>query len=244
MSGTEVNNPVTDTGTVAPKNGAMATSTRGDRLRAAREAADMTQEQLGNLVGTTKQQISKLESGRRTLDIEWAERLSKALGISRDRLLFGRDASYTSQLREETDEQGRMVELVELDVRAAAGHGLEVEANQEIARWAVPRAMLEGVTTATPSRLRIITVYGDSMAPTFPPGARVMVDTEDRVPSPPGVFVVFDGLGLVVKRVEFLLHSDPPTIRLTSDNPRYASYERPIAEADIQGRVIGLWQWT
>jgi phage repressor protein C with HTH and peptisase S24 domain len=104
--------------------------------------------------------------------------------------------------------------------------------------------MLEGVTSASPSRLRIITIYGDSMAPTFMPGTRVMVDTEDRKPSPPGIFVVFDGLGLVVKRIEHLLHSDPPTIRLASDNERYSTYDRPLNDVKIQGRVVGLWQWT
>jgi len=90
----------------------------------------------------------------------------------------------------------------------------------------------------------VITVYGDSMEPTLAPGTRVMVDTEDRIPSPPGIFVVYDGLGLVVKRVEHRPQSSPPAVRLISDNPRYDSYECPLEEARIQGRVIGRWQWT
>lgn len=82
------------------------------------------------------------------------------------------------------------------------------------------------------------------MEPTLAPGTRVMVDTEDRQPTPPGIFVVFDGLGLVCKRVEFLPKSDPPSVRLSSDNRFYSSYECALGDAHIQGRVIGRWQWT
>ena len=82
------------------------------------------------------------------------------------------------------------------------------------------------------------------MTPTFNPLDRVMVDLSDQTPSPPGVFVIWDGLGLVVKRVEHLAHSDPPRVRITSDNPKYQPYERILGEAYIQGRVLGKWYWT
>jgi hypothetical protein len=71
-----------------------------------------------------------------------------------------------------------------------------------------------------------------------------MVDTGDVRPSPPGVFVVWDGLGFVVKRVEFMVHSDPPKVKITSDNPKYTPYERVLGEAYIQGRVLGKWLWV
>lgn len=70
-----------------------------------------------------------------------------------------------------------------------------------------------------------------------------MVDPSDTRPSPPGIFCVWDGLGLVIKRVEYLMNSDPPTIRLTSCNPAYQAYERSLDEAQIKGRVIGRWGW-
>jgi hypothetical protein len=54
---------------------------------------------------------------------------------------------------------------------------------------------------------------------------------------------VWDGLGLVVKRVQVLAHSDPTRVKITSDNAKYEAYERTLAEAYIQGRVIGQWRW-
>jgi phage repressor protein C with HTH and peptisase S24 domain len=87
-------------------------------------------------------------------------------------------------------------------------------------------------------------VVGDSMPVTFRPYDKVMVDTEDRTPSPPGIFVVWDGLNLVLKRVEYIAHSEPPRVRILSENPEYQPYERVVEEAYIQGRVLGKWLWT
>ncbi len=141
---------------------------------------------------------------------------------------------------------GDTIQIRELDVRAYAGDGAaHLEDVPDIRReWQLPRDMIKGHTSAPQDKLRIITVFGDSMEPTLQPGARVLIDTDDRTPSPPGMFVCWDGLGLVIKRVELIAHSDPLTVRLTSDNPHYTAYERTIDEAHISGRVIGRWAWS
>lgn len=140
-------------------------------------------------------------------------------------------------------EGGRMLRIEELDVRAGAGGGLIGDNETVLAEWQVPTEIVRGYSTAPASELRIITVIGDSMEPTLMPGQRVLVDTGDRLPTPPGVFVVWDGLGLVVKRLQVLPHSEPPRVRITSDNSKYEAYERTVEEAYIQGRVIGQWRW-
>lgn len=135
------------------------------------------------------------------------------------------------------------LKIEELDVRASAGDGLTGDNERVIGAWQVPSEVVRFYSTAPANDLRIITVMGDSMEPTLQPGQRVLVDTGDRTPSPPGVFVVWDGLGLVVKRVQVLAHSEPTRVRISSDNPKYEAYERTLAEAYIQGRVIGQWRW-
>lgn len=140
-----------------------------------------------------------------------------------------------------------MASIEEFDIRGAAGAGALVDddnAPQVIHAWQIPRDVIRAATYTPADRIKIITVVGDSMEGTFRPFEKVMVDTEDRTPSPPGIFVVYDGLGLVVKRVEYVPHSDPPQVRFTSDNPRYSAYERSLSEAYIQGRVLGRWQWV
>jgi transcriptional regulator with XRE-family HTH domain len=130
----------------------------------------------------------------------------------------------------------------ELDVRASAGDGLAGESEKIVAEWQLPTEVVRYHSSAPADALRFITVLGDSMEPTLQPGQRVLVDTGDCTPTPPGVFVVWDGLGLVVKRVQTLAHSEPMRVRITSDNPKYEGYERALTEAYIQGRVIGQWR--
>ncbi|HLJ64141.1 MAG TPA: S24 family peptidase, partial [Stellaceae bacterium] len=133
------------------------------------------------------------------------------------------------------------VRVDELDVRASAGDGALVEREKVVGRWELPRDLLRLATRSAPEHVKILTVVGDSMLPTFQATDKVMVDTHDLRPTPPGIFVIWDGLGFVLKRVEHLPHSEPPKVRLSSDNPKYQPYERVLGEAYIQGRVIGKW---
>ena len=136
----------------------------------------------------------------------------------------------------------------ELDVRANGGHGLfheDGEPEKVVSRWQMPSAIVSAQTTTASSNLKIITVYGDSMVPDFMPGERVLVDIGDRTPSPPGVFVLFDGVGLVIKRVELISSkNESHQVRLIPRNSQYSTYDRPLSEVAINGRVIGKWLWT
>jgi len=55
--------------------------------------------------------------------------------------------------------------------------------------------------------------------------------------TPPGIFVLFDGLGLVAKRLEHVASADPPTVRIISDNSVSALYERSAEEVNVVGRI-------
>ena len=50
-----------------------------NRIRELRKAQGLTLQDLAAKVGTSNQQISQLETGRRRLNVDWLERLSKAL---------------------------------------------------------------------------------------------------------------------------------------------------------------------
>lgn len=143
----------------------------------------------------------------------------------------------------------RVVTIRELDVRAAQGpNGFTLEVlRQNIDEhtkgfYAFPRDGFAQLYGAPPDDVWIIEAIGDSNAPEIMPGQRVMVNIADKRPSPPGFFALWDGLTIVLKRVEFIPHSDPPTIRISSANPAYEPYKRPIGEAHILGRVIGHWR--
>jgi hypothetical protein len=54
---------------------------------------------------------------------------------------------------------------------------------------------------------------------------------------PVRIFVLFAGLGLVAKRLEHVASADPPLVRIISDNPIYAPYERSAEEVNVIGRI-------
>ena len=226
-------------------------TTPAERLKQARiNAGYKSAAAFANEHGFTESTYRSYENTNRELTIEAARQVADALGVPWRWLLFG-DAAAEVQIGVEAPaptprQEPEAYRLQELDVRAAAGEGAGIDSpmHRTVAEWTMPRAVLRGHTTATAGGLKIITVYGDSMTPEFQPGDRVMVDTGDRVPSPPGVFVIWDGFGLVVKRVEMIPYSDPPMMRLLSRNGQYEPREIPAREVVINGRVVGKWQWT
>jgi transcriptional regulator with XRE-family HTH domain len=143
--------------------------------------------------------------------------------------------------------------IAEIDIRAGAGGGgiallTNVESdgngNTSVADdvrdlWGIPNRFLREELRASAVAVRIIEVMGDSMNPTLKPGDRVFVDTNHKAPSPPGVYAVWDGFGVVVKRVELIPRTDPPRVLLISDNSSHRQYELTLEEAHIVGRVIG-----
>jgi hypothetical protein len=68
-------------------------------------------------------------------------------------------------------------------------------------------------------------------------GDAVLVDMTRQLPNPPGIFVLDDGMGLVAKRLEHIPNSDPPAVRVISDNKLYPEYERTAEEIRIIGRI-------
>ncbi len=127
----------------------------------------------------------------------------------------------------------------EMAVDASAGPGALNEDNAaEAARWYLPDAMIRHEGRTAPENLRILGARGDSMEPLVGEGDRIVVDTSRRVPVTGEMVVLWDGGGLVVKRVEMLIHTEPPAIRLHSANPAYEPYTCLVDEAHIVGTVI------
>ena len=62
-----------------------------ERIAAARKAAGLTQEALGEKLGVSRQAVSKWESGQAVPDLDTVAKLCLALGFSADYLLFGRE---------------------------------------------------------------------------------------------------------------------------------------------------------
>lgn len=90
----------------------------------------------------------------------------------------------------------------------------------------------------SPADLRMLPIRGDGMNPTLCADDIILVDVSKRTPSPPGLFAIFDGAGLVIRRLEMLGNTSPPAVRVIADNPRYSTYEIAVSDLHIIGRIV------
>lgn len=132
----------------------------------------------------------------------------------------------------------RIREVSEYDALAAAGGGISLDGEAERGRWPFLSEYIDSELRLRGSELALISVKGDSMEPTLRSGDRILIDLTDRNVSQPGLFVLWDGDGRVVKRVERILASKRPTLRLKSDNPLHGEYQVPADLVNVIGRVV------
>lgn len=121
-----------------------------------------------------------------------------------------------------------------------AAQGTEAKARKSEPYCYFRRAWIRDTLSASPNDLRAVTLAGATMQPTLCDKDLVLVDTRQTSPSPPGIFVLSDGFGLVAKRLEYASSAKPPVVRVISDNPQYGAYERSASQIQIIGRVVWL----
>lgn len=140
----------------------------------------------------------------------------------------------------------------EVDARAGAGPGRvgdhEVVTLQRgetyvghrvISDWVFPSAFLRHELHVQPGGIMVLEVVGDSMSPTLETGDRVIVDTSHCRPTPDGIYVIEEGDGPMVKRLQLIRRSEPGEVRIISDNPRHEPYTLRLDDIRIIGRVSG-----
>ena len=192
-----------------------------------------------------------LERGTpKVLSHQDAETLAGVLGCKTDALYHAerpprRKGAGTKKRRRKEMEQGPvpLAGIPEVDVEASAGPGaLADEFVAERARWFLPEGMIRYEGGAAPGAIRVLRVRGESMEPELSEGDRLLVDTARRVPETGEMFVLWDGSGLVVKRVEHVRADGDaaPELRLKSANPDYADYTCLAEDVHIVGKVL----WT
>lgn len=216
-----------------------------------RKIKGMSQSDLARAVGVKPQSIQAIEGGK-AKGSKHVVAIARILGVSSDYLQTGWGAEQRAEMGDHQIAEQRYIP----EIAVIGGAGLGGEAMLEnftdadgntlssdaiLGRWSFPDEYLTELRIE-PNDVRIMEISGDSMrrpdGSGLHSGDRVMVWLKDRNPTPPGIFALWDGFGIVVKRLERIPRSEPPAIRLISDNPAHASYELTGDEVNIIGRLI------
>jgi phage repressor protein C with HTH and peptisase S24 domain len=186
---------------------------------------------------------------------ETLTKLSKVLETTEEWLLHGLtsdrepiDASPKTTRKNDSQSSN----VLEIDVRAGAGGGgvpIEAWARDREGNifpiegvrdeWGLPATIMREMLHSSARHIRAFEVIGDSMEPRLCEGDRIFVDLRYTVPSPEGIFALWDGLGVVIKRVQVVRGADPPKVRIISINTSYEPYEATLEEVRIIGRYAG-----
>lgn len=212
--------------------------TLADRLKARCRQLALSEAQLAVRSGVTRSYVHDIWRGRSTRPNRTRlAAIAKVLRVDADWLLSG--MGYVEgdppALAEDLE---AFVRIPSLEPPAAAGKGKVIESVLVPGEpYQFRRAWIINHLKVDPEALRVMQVEGDSMLPALADGDVVLVNTTRRRPSPPGIFILFDGLSLVAKRLELTGDASQPRVRVRSDNPAYESYERSLEAISIIGRV-------
>jgi phage repressor protein C with HTH and peptisase S24 domain len=223
-----------------------------NRIREVRKSKHLTLEELAGLTGISTSYVSRIEAGGRGLSLENAVRIARELQCEVADITdeFSDDDIEAAQRMDLSAPARSSGDIPNLTIHAGMGNGsLEqieggesgfVPAEFTNGYWSFPEPIRQRFHNM--SKTHALPVIGDSMSPTLIDGAIVFVDTTHVMPSPPDLYAVDYGDGLMVKRIELVPRSKK--VRVISDNvERYASYEMARTDLHVFGRVVAWFQW-
>lgn len=255
----DVNTVISFPQTQAERNKMRKRAEFGDKIRAYRKACALSQPQLAEILGVTKNSITNWETGISRPELQMIPKLCQALSISAD-LFFGMPASKTALDKSELTHMNLyrsldhykqrtvdalMESMIENDLLAFREDC--VKTFSHIERDELPASAGTGMPLTDSYEheyvfLRnsrsvcradtIITVSGDSMLPTFRDGDDLLVEyTPEINPGEIGIFIVA-GEGFVKEYQPDGLHSH---------NARYKTIH-PTQDDNFRciGRVLGI----
>lgn len=213
-------------------------------IRTARKAKKMTQRDLAVAMGVGQGVISEWESPSKSnpRSDKWAK-LSKVLEINLVAAMAEGQENWdapdvaTRQIEDDTEVQSNVISVPEYDIRLSAGGGYHVDAETIKDMWVFTINYIQELRLKQ-ADLVVVEVEGDSMEPKLFSGDRVMINQSDQDVNRPGIFAIWDTSALVVKRIEKIPASDPPMLRLISDNPNHSKYDVLAEDTKIIGRIV------
>lgn len=205
-----------------------------DRLREERDRLGLSQAAFAALAGQSKKSQGRYEAGERSPDTAYLSALVEK-GVDVQYVVTGKRNPHlpdtTAPLQGDVriaDQDYNTVRVFEVD--AAAGTGIVPSTEAAPDQIAFTRTWLMQHDLAA-DLAGLVRVRGDSMMPTIPDGAYVLIDFRARADwSTPGIYIVRVDDAVMVKRIQ--VSQDPAVnwVALISDNPAH----HPVLIHDVE----------
>jgi len=169
--------------------------------------------------------ISRWKDGSSDPKISNLVALAQAAQVTLDWLVLG--SAEQSDIKKAANDEYYYIPAYEIE--ASAGHGAFTEGATTPAKHLAFRKDWVHDRRLSPSSLSAIFTRGDSMEPTIPDGATILVDGSRIEPLDGKIYVIRIDDRLWVKRVQWILGGG---LRLISDNRIYSDID--VSKADLE----------
>ena len=206
-------------------------SSLAERLKQSRKDAGLTQAQLGEKIGVSQNTIQKIERGGNTT---YVVQLAEVLGVSANWLQTGEGSTNLVALipENEIDDDGA-ISFDVLDVDASAGFGSSSDVVEVVSHIKFNTDQYyELFRGMNPDPIKIVSVKGDSMSPTFENFDLLFVDTSITYYDGDGIYIFTFDDHTFVKRIQKVGR----TFNAISDNKHYGTWKID-GECTIHGKV-------
>jgi DNA-binding XRE family transcriptional regulator len=183
-----------------------------------REKAGLTKAELSRRIGTTRQQLGRIEDGKRKLTLQWAEKIAPHLDCTAQDLMFPEMSSI------DTKRFHNVFEILNGKEAPADSPGMAIEA-EFLARM---------LPSARRHNLRFMMVEPSQSNALVSKGDALVIDIDDNKPSVPGLYAL-EIAGVIQWR--YLAPTTSGAVQVHSDNPNVPSETVKPADLAIVGRA-------
>lgn len=206
-----------------------------DRIRELARDKGMNIKEFSSFLGVSDRTIQNYLAGISLPNGRFLTDLSVKIGASPTWILVGEGPKYhTGEHQNIQVADGNFIPIPRFDVRASAGHGALINAEEAVGYYAYNRSFLKR-RGLLPDMLAVIQLHGDSMEPDLWDGDLLLVNRAETTPEDSLIYAVRFDDNLFAKRIQALPGGG---IQLLSSNPRYPPI--PIGHGELDGvGIIG-----
>lgn len=194
-------------------NMAVMMASVGQRIEAARKAAKLSQQALATRMEVSRGTVAMWESDKNSPPIAKVLQIADQLNVSPELLAFGVSDSPAAG-------------NVAVDELTFDEHP---EGGTVVATWSLPESYLDDVGVSK----KACFVFSDR-------SGKLIIDRAGRRPTPPGRFLIWDGVGMTVARLSVIPGAGKVRVETEGLEPMEAPLELSEVGIGVVGRVIAV----